>query len=193
MDSILEKPSEVICTDILEMVDNKKVNIEIDENSKNSLYVFLTNTIYISTKKNNKKNKEEQNKSRLLVIAHECAHSIQPKFMQLLNFILSNIEMILFLILVGVRIFEKSSNNVLTITYISVLLLSILIRLYLEMNATINSVKIACKYLLINNSKKEDVILLQKYYKKELLKTLPLFITYLYFWKTIRFIVAIII
>ena len=61
------------------------------------------------------------------------------------------------------------------------------------MNATINSVKITSKYLLKNNVDKSSVKELIKYYKKELLKTLPLFLAWLYVFKIIRLILVLVI
>ena len=49
MEKILKKTQEGICRDILKIVNNPNVNVEVDENSKNSLYVFFNNTMYIST------------------------------------------------------------------------------------------------------------------------------------------------
>jgi len=192
MENILQKKQEEICKEILKIVDNEKVNVEIDENSKNSLYVFLNNTIYISNKINSKKSIEWQNKSKILVIAHECAHSIQPKTLQIINFVLANLEMILFAIILVCRIFFDK-YDILVNSYLVISLLSIVIRWYLEMNATINSVKITSKYMLQNNVDKTSVKGLIRYYKKELLKALPLFLTWLFIFKIIRLILVLVI
>lgn len=192
MDKILQKKQVEICKDILKIIDNERVNVEIDENCKNSLYVFLNNTIYISNKTNNKKNVDEQNKSKVLVIAHECAHSIQSKLLQIVNFILANLEMILFAAVIIARVFFFK-YNVLLNTYLVVSLLSITVRWYLEMNATINSVKIASSYMLQNGVAKEQIKELIKYYKKELLKTLPIFLIWLFIFRIIRLILVLVI
>lgn len=192
MDNILQKKPEDICKDILNIEDNENVKIEVDDKSKSSLYVFLTNTIYIANKEIKTKSKEKQNKSKVLVIAHECAHSLQSKAMQVINFTLSNIEMILFAIILVARIFFEKSDmlvNAYTITAI----LSIIVRLYLEMDATINSVKITTKYMLKNKVKTKDVKDLVALYKKELLKTMPLFILMLFGFKIIRLIISMVI
>lgn len=192
MDNVLQKKQEEICRDILKIVDNENVNIEIDENSKNSLYVFLNNTMYISNKVNKQKSISEQNKSKVLVIAHECAHSIQSKTLQIINFILANLEMILFAIVIITRVFF-AKNNILVNGYVFTSLLAIIIRWYLEMNATINSVKITSKYMLQNNVAKEDVRKLVVCYKKELLKTLPIFLIWLFIFRIIRLILVLVI
>ena len=193
MEELLERGSEDICNGILEILSNKEVSVETDTSSRSSVYVFLNNTIYISNMSKKNKSRDEQNKSRLLVIAHECVHSIQPKLVQLLNFILSNIEMILFTLLIVLKIFTKCSLYVLTVGYVVTVLSVIVIRLYLELNATVNSVKLVSKYLSQNKVEKNKIIELQKYYKKELLKTLPGFITYLFAFKIIRLVIAMII
>lgn len=192
MDDILQKKQEEICKDVLKIVNNEKVNVEVDENSKNNLYVFLNNTMYISNKTNSKKNFEEQNRSKVLVIAHECAHSIQPKILQIINFVLANLEMILFAIVLTCRIFFEK-YGILVNSYVAISLLSIAIRWYLEMNATINSVKITSKYMLQNNVDKTSVKGLIRYYKKELLKALPLFLTWLFIFKILRIILVLVI
>jgi hypothetical protein len=61
------------------------------------------------------------------------------------------------------------------------------------MNATINSVKITIKYFTNSGVDKESIKELLGYYKKELLKALPLFISGLFIFKIIRLIVVLII
>jgi len=192
MEKILKKTQEGVCRDILKIVNNPNVNVEVDENSKNSLYVFLNNTMYISTKTNNKKSVDEQNKSKVIIIAHECAHSIQPKVLQIINFVLANLEMMLFAIILITSIFFKK-YGILVNSYVIISLISIIVRWYLEMNATINSVKITSKYMLVNGANKSEVKELIKYYKKELLKALPLFLMWLFLFKIIRLILILVI
>ncbi len=185
MKNILEKHSTEICKDILNIIDNKEVKIEIEEKNKSSLYVFLNNTIYISDKFNKNKDNEKNKKAKLLVIAHECAHSIQSKTIQILNFILSNIELIMFFIIVVWRIFGKGLE-IISYGYFVVALISIFIRFYLELNATVNSIKIVARYLLSNKINRKEVKSIVSYYKKELFKTTPLFVLSLYLFKFIR-------
>lgn len=192
MDKILQKKPQEICKDILTVVNNEDVNIEIDEKSKSSLYVFLTNTIYISNKTNKAKSEGDQKKSKVLVVAHECAHSIQSKTMQLINFILANLEIILFIVVILARVFFKK-YDILVSSYVLISMMSILVRWYLEMNATINSVKLTIKYMLINKIDNMQIKELVGFYKKELLKTLPLFIISLFISKIARLIIVILI
>ena len=192
MESILERKSEDICKDILKQIRNDSVKVELDNTSSTSLYVFLTNTIYIANKKiKSKRSVEEQNKSKLLVITHECAHSIQSKIMQFINFVLSNLE--IFLTVLFIKFVLKNHSPILTYIYVGVFIFSILVRHYLEMDATINSVKIVTKYLLSAKIEKEKIIKLTKYYKKELIKALPLFVLSLYITKIARLIIVLLI
>ena len=159
---------------------------------ENSFFLSFICISPFANKEIKTKSKEKQNKSKVLVIAHECAHSLQSKAMQVINFTLSNIEMILFAIILVARIFFEKSDmlvNAYTITAI----LSIIVRLYLEMDATINSVKITTKYMLKNKVKTKDVKDLVALYKKELLKTMPLFILMLFGFKIIRLIISMVI
>lgn len=192
MDNILQKKPEDICKDISNLVDNNQVNIEVDDKSKSSLYVFLTNTIYIANNESKSKSKEKQNKSKVLVIAHECAHSLQSKGMQAVNFALSNIELILFAIILIARFFFEKPDMLVN-SYMIISIISIIVRLYLELDATINSVKITTKYMLKNKVNTKDVKELVVLYKKELLKTMPLFILMLFGFKIIRLIISMVI
>ena len=194
MEEILNKNPKEICIDILKQINNENVKFEMDDSSRTSLYVFLTNTIIISNKKvKTKKSVDEQNKSKLLVTAHECAHSIQPKTMQWLNFILTNIEIIMFLVILFITFILKYTNPILNYIYLCLSLFSIAIRHYLEMDATIKSVKITSKYLQNNGVEKDKIIDLVKYYKKQLLKTVPLFVLSLYITKIARLMIVLVI
>ena len=98
----------------------------------------------------------------------------------------------MFAVIILCSIFLKKYEYLVNVcTVIS--LLSILIRWYLEINATINSVKITSKYMLQNGANKDKVKELNLYYKKELLKSLPLFISYLFIFKIIRLMIVFII
>lgn len=192
MEKILQKKPEEICKDILKVINNEKVKVEVDENSKSSLYVFLNNTIYISSKPSKVKSADEQNKSKVLVIAHECVHSMQSKIIQILNFLLANLEIILFIITLIAKIFFKK-YSILSNIYCVVAILSIIIRWYLEMHAIINSVKVTVRYMLKNKVNKESIKQVVKFYKNKMLKTIPLFIISLFIFKIIRLFIILVI
>lgn len=192
MKNVLSKKPQEICKDILNIVGNDDVKIEVESNEKSSMYVFLNNTIYISNKEKKSKDKEKNEKSRLLVIAHECRHSVQSKVVQWCNFAFSNIEIILFVLLVIAKLFFKV-NGILYYTYLSVAILSIIVRMGLELDAVIHSVKIVAKYLTKNDVKKHDIVDLVSFYKKEILKTLSMFVLWLLAFKILRIMIAIMI
>lgn len=192
MKNVLSKKPQEICRDILNIIGNDDVKIEVEANEKSSMYVFLNNTIYISNKEKKSKDKEKKEKSRLLVIAHECRHSVQYKGIQWLNFAFSNIEIILFALLVIAELFFKL-NGIMCYTYLSVAILSIIVRMGLELDAVIHSVKIVAKYLTKNDVKKQDIVDVVSFYKKEILKTLPMFVLWLLAFKILRIMIAIVI
>ena len=84
--------SEEICKTILKMLNNEKVIIKLNEDSKDktSLYVAITDTIFIADIKDTY--------TRIQTIAHECLHSIQNRKMLMFNFVFTNIYMIYFII-----------------------------------------------------------------------------------------------
>ena len=90
-----------ICEEILKKLKNKDVEIEElgeDSKSQTSLYLVMQNKIIIANIKDNF--------ARIQTIAHECIHSIQSKSAQILNFVLSNIELILFIVLIALFCFK---------------------------------------------------------------------------------------
>lgn len=191
MNDILSKKPQEICKEILELIDNKDVKLEVNSGEKSSLYVFLNNTIYISGNEKKSKDKEKAESSKLLVMAHECRHSTQDKVFQMLNFALSNLEIVLFVALLVMKVIFKLNLKYVAFLYFLIVSCSIFIRLFLELDAVINSVKIVTKYLFRNNVDKVEIEKLQKYYKKEIIKTLPLFILWLFLFKIIRLMIIV--
>lgn len=191
MNDILSKKPQEICKEILELIDNKDVKVEVNSDEKSSLYVFLNNTIYISGNEKKSKDKEKSESSKLLVMAHECRHSTQDKVFQMLNFALSNLEIVLFVALLVMKVIFKLNLKYVAFLYFLIVSCSIFIRLFLELDAVINSVKIVTKYLFRNNVDKVEIEKLQKYYKKEIIKTLPLFILWLFLFKIIRLMIIV--
>ncbi len=177
---------EEVCKEMLEILKNNTTKVKFN-NQNTNFYIFFNDTIFLTEKEKNKKIKIQD---IWLVIAHECIHSIQSKILQWLNFILSNLEIITFIFVIILKLFFKE-NNILTIKYILVLILSIILRLYLELNAIIGSFQLTNKYLL-NKKTKEERIKLFRYYKSKIIITLPLFVIGLFAFKILRFILVII-
>ncbi len=171
--------NEEICKEILVKYNNKNTKIILDENIKNSYYVFLNNTIYLANN-NNIKNAEY----RLVLIAHECRHSLQSKLLQKLNFIFSNIELILFFILFVISIFKMINIQMLLI-YMSFFIISIIFRFILEFDAVKKSIIISKKYIE-NKLSKEDAKIIDLSFSSKANLLFPIMILQLFFGKIIR-------
>jgi len=80
-----------ICEAILERLDNRKVKIKENEDKENktSLYLVISDTIFIANIK--------ESYTRIQTIAHECLHSVQSKRLLLFNFVYSNVYFLYFL------------------------------------------------------------------------------------------------
>lgn len=153
LDNIIGKlpSSDIIAKDILRILNNNKTKYVFDEDIKGNYYVYLNDTIYLSSKQSDRNNYE-----RLCVISHECIHSIQPKWLQNLNFIFSNLEVIYFVIFI-VLYFFKISNMYIYITYLAIVVLSIIPRTILELWAIKKAPRISKEYLKKKLSDAKDV------------------------------------
>ena len=169
--------NEFVAKEILEMLNNNKTKIEIDSDTKSNLYIFLNDTIYIS------KNKKDDF-NRICVIAHECIHSIQSKSAQILNFILSNIELILFIVLIALFCFKLKFMPLL-ILYVLTNIFSIGIRLYLELSAVFGSIKLSDKYFknYLEDNIRDYIV---NIYKSQIKTLLVFFIIKLFLFKVVR-------
>lgn len=156
--------NEIVCKDILEIVKNNSTQIVIDKEIKNSYYVFLNDKIYISDNKIN-----SNLYTRIVLVAHECIHSVQSKVLQVLNYVFSNLEILLFIIFLIMSLVSKSSNIIFLASYLIVTTISIIFRSILEIDAVKKSLPLAFKYL--SNKENENVAKIiisctQQYIKK---------------------------
>ena len=184
LDSIIGKlpNSDIVTKDILKIIGNNKTEYVFDEDIKGNYYVYLNDKIYLSSKQSDKNNYE-----RLCVIAHECIHSIQPKLLQNFNFILSNIEIIFFIVYI-ILYFFKISNLYVYIAYLIIAILSIIPRTILELWAIIKAPQISKKYLnnkILNEKEVENVDNTYRFLSKILT---PLAMIQIFFFKIIRII-----
>lgn len=146
--------------EVLEKLKNETVKVKENVDSETSLYVALTNTISISTKKNSC--------TRIQTIAHECVHSVQNRIVQVSNFIISNVYIIYFFTILVLTIFNLINNPLL---YLNILILlgtlQLVIRVYLEMDAMIKAKYIAKEYMQEKKliSKEEIDVLCDEYDK----------------------------
>ena len=179
--------NKILCNQILKVIGNNTTKVVIDDNIKNSYYVYLNDTIYISTKEN-----AESNYSRLCLLAHECVHAMQSKRLQLLNFIFSNLEIISFIIFIILLLFFHHVQALLLI-YAIICSISIFLRGYLETNAVINAPKIVSKYLdsikQKINIEQNDINYVENVYNVQTKKLYLLFIIMLFLGKIVRGII----
>lgn len=180
--NIVEKLPEnsVIAKDILNIVSNNKTKVVFDKNIKNSYYIYFKDTIYISSKEKN------NNFHRCLLIAHECRHSIQSKLVQRINFILSNLELVFFILAFIILMCFKVYY--IKYVYLVVCILSMMPRLYLELDAISSSLKISNSYVSTKLDKKETEEL-NEIYKDQIKILLPISIITLFIDKIIRIFV----
>jgi len=161
-----------IAEEILDIIAKEKTGqftrpkIEQSENTKTSLYIVVTNKILIANMKNNY--------ARIQTIAHECIHSSQSKAFLFLNFIISNVNMLMFLIITGLTLFSVIKINILLALGLTCMLLTqFSIRIYLEIDAMKRARHLAEEYInsktVENNAlvvSKEDIAKLLESYDK---------------------------
>lgn len=163
--------------DILEYLGNTSTKLIEDKDIKNNYYVFLNDTIYLNTINKNKY-------FRICVIAHECIHSIQSKILQKINFISSNLEILLFSILVFMYILNLKLF-IIALIYTLVVILNILVRFMLEIDAVKRSTIISDKYLN-NKLSIEEKNYIVEIYKFQIKLLFPIFLINLFVFKILR-------
>lgn len=130
-----------ICEDILEKLDNKKVKIKENNDKTASLYIAISDTIFIAN--------ISKTYTRIQTIAHECLHSAQNRKLLLFNYIYSNFYILYFILSVILTIL-----GILKDTKLQVIILTILgffyyvIRAYLETDAMTKAPYLAKEYML---------------------------------------------
>lgn len=175
--------NEIICKEILEEKGNNHTNIKLDNDIKNSYYFYLNDTIYLA---NDKKSREIY--ARILLIAHECRHTLQSKHLQKLNFILSNIELVLFIMILILK-FINLFNIIILVIYSVFVVLSIIIRFILEYDAVKNSVKISKEYME-NRLEKKESDFISDIFSFQINLLFPISIVSLFLGKLIRIILV---
>ena len=181
VENIVEKlpKNDIVLEEILNKIENNNTKYEIKADIKNSYYVYLNDTIYLSSSKNS-----NNDYRRICLIAHECIHSLQSKFLQKVNFILSNLEMIFFVITLLSMIFNVFPKIIFFI-YLFVVITSVIFRTILENDAIKKSVPLAKEYIKEKTTKKESD-LVAKTYKFQINLLLPLFYLNIFFGKIVR-------
>ena len=132
-----------ICKTILKKLNNEKVKIKEneDKDNKTSLYIAISDTIFIANIKDTY--------TRIQTIAHECLHSIQSRRLLLFNFIYSNIYIIYFVLSIILTILGVFKDIKLQIIILFILgFFYYVIRSYLETDAMTKARYLAKEYML---------------------------------------------
>ena len=140
-----------ICKDILKKLKNEEVKIEEDKEATTTLYLALTNKIFIADTKNSY--------TRIQTMAHECLHSIQDRRILMFNFIFSNIYIIYFVAIILLTIFKVLNNSMFYLCIFLLLsMIYYMVRAFLENDAMIKAKYLAKEYLEEKNiSTKEEI------------------------------------
>lgn len=156
LDKLTQKyPENIeICKEYLKKLDNESVKIEEDKNSNATLYLVMSNKIFIANLK--------ESYTRIQTIAHECLHSIQSKKMLWFNFIFSNIYLIYFFIICILGVFKFIPYKMLFLVILIIFgLIFYAVRTYLENDAMIKARFLAKEYMKdkkISNDEEIDLI-----------------------------------
>ena len=142
LDKLTQKyPENVeICKWYLKKLKNENVKIEEDKNSNATLYLVMSNKIFIANLK--------ESYTRIQTIAHECLHSIQSKKLLWFNFIFSNVYLVYF---GGICILALLKILPMKMTFLSIFIVFSLVyyavRTYLENDAMIKARFLAKEYM----------------------------------------------
>lgn len=142
LDKLTEKyPENVeICKYYLKKLNNENVKIEEDKNSNATLYLVMSNKIFIANLKNSY--------TRIQTIAHECLHSIQSKKLLWFNFIFSNIYLVYFFIICILAVFKVLPYKMMFLSILIILgFIFYSVRTYLENDAMIKARFLAKDYM----------------------------------------------
>ena len=134
--------NEEICKTILKKLGNEKVKIKKNEDKENktSLYIAISDTIFIANIKNTF--------TRIQTIAHECLHSIQNRRMLMFNFYYSNIYLVYFALSIIFTISGVFKNyNLQVIILLLMSFVYYVVRAYLETDAMLKAKYVAENYM----------------------------------------------
>ncbi len=127
------------CKSVLKEEGNTHTDVVEVETTNGGYYSYVTDKIYISNTTIDVTAKD------VVVLCHECRHSMQDKRLHLLNVVLSNIEIILFVAITLYILFAKFSMWCVAI-YLTCNILSIVVRCILELPVMLSSFDMAKKY-----------------------------------------------
>ena len=152
---------EQVAINVLRFLGNNETIVKVKEDFKGNYYSYLTNTVYIANGISKKQELHNINKkaSEVLMVCHECIHSVQSKCMHILNAILSNLSIIFSIICVFIGVFGNIPLWLRCATGV-VIMFSIIIRLFLEIGAINGSIKLAYEVVskgIVQNISIQDI------------------------------------
>lgn len=153
LDELTKKyPSNVeICKYYLKKLNNEDVNIQEDKNSNATLYLVMSNKIFIANLRDSY--------TRIQTIAHECLHSIQSKKMLWFNFIFANLYLLYFAIISILAIFNVLPYKMMFLAVLIIFgFVFYAVRAYLENDAMIKARFLAKEYMQDLKISDEDEI-----------------------------------
>lgn len=156
LDKLTQKyPENIeICKEYLKKLNNESVKIEEDKSSNATLYLVMSNKIFIANLKDSY--------TRIQTIAHECLHSIQSKKMLWFNFVFSNIYLIYFFIVCVLGVFKLVHFKLMALGILLIFgLVFYAVRAFLENDAMIKARFLAKEYMeekKISNEEEIDLI-----------------------------------
>ena len=162
LDELAQKyPENIeICKFYLKKLNNENVKIEEDKNSNATLYLVVSNKIFIANLKGSY--------TRIQTIAHECLHSVQSKKLLWFNFIFSNIYLAYFIITCVLAIFKLLPSKMLFLDILIIFgFVFYAVRTYLENDAMIKARFLAKEYMQEKNISSQEEIdkIINKYDK----------------------------
>lgn len=140
---------EKICKEILKMLNNSDVKIKMEPEYSSCLYMVFNNTITIG--------KFQQNYMKLQTIAHECIHSCQNKTTLGANFIISNIYLLYFIVILILEFLNNlpfANIHIMILVFLS--FIQYIIRITLENEAMIKAKYVAKEYIEHSNILDKD-------------------------------------
>ena len=142
LDKIVEKypNNQQVAQEILKMLNNEKVKIEENENAESSLYVAVSDKIFIGN--------IQKSYTRIQTIAHECLHSVQSRKLLLFHFIFSNFYPLYFVLIALLGILKiLPFEMTFLVSFVLIGMLFYAVRIYLENDAMIKAPFLAKEYM----------------------------------------------
>ena len=142
LDKIVEKypNNQQVAQELLKKLNNENVKIEENENAESSLYIAISDKIFIGN--------IQKSYTRIQTISHECLHSVQNRKLLIFHFILSNLYLFYFAILAILGILKiLPFQMTFLISFVLIGMLFYAVRIYLENDAMIKAPFLAKEYM----------------------------------------------